>query len=70
MDNFIHRNTDGPFNPYSKVYTAKEIEADFPLFEMERAHKEHMHAPPLSVNHLPGAGLMGWHLWAHMTPRK
>lgn len=70
MDNFIHRNTDGPLNPYSKVYTAKEIEADFPLFQMERVHKEHMHAPPLSVNALPGAGLMGWHLWAHMTPRK
>lgn len=69
MENFIHRNTDGPFNPYSKVYTRKEIEADFPLFEIQRCHKEHMHAPPLSVRWLPGSSLLGWHLWAHMTPK-
>lgn len=69
MKNFIHRNTDGPFNPYSKVYTKKEIEADFPLFTMRRCHKEHMHAPPLPVRRLPGSSLLGWHLWAHMTPK-
>ena len=69
MENFIHRNTDGPHNPYSKVYTAKEIAADFPLFKINRVHKEHMHAPPLPTRDLPGANLLGWHLWAHLTPR-
>ncbi len=70
MENFIHRNTDGPFNPYSKVYTKRKIEADFPLFTIRRCHKEHMHAPPLPVRGLPGSSLLGWHLWAHMTPKK
>ncbi len=69
MGNFIHHNTDGPLNPYSKVYTRKMIEADFPLFDIERCHKEHMHAPPLPINSLPGGSLMGWHLWAHMRQK-
>lgn len=68
MDHFIHKNTDGPLNPYSKVYDRYEVEKDFPLFEIERLHKEFMHAPPLPVHGLPGAGLMGWHLWVHMRP--
>ena len=69
MENFIHRNTDGPHNPYAKVYTLREVERDFPLFRVVRSHKEHLHAPPLPVHGLPGASLLGWHLWVHLVPR-
>jgi ubiquinone/menaquinone biosynthesis C-methylase UbiE len=68
---FIHRNTDGPENPYSKVYDLATVRADFPDFSIEQAHQNFMHAPPLPVAPLkPLAGALGWHLWLHMTPRK
>ena len=70
MDNFINVSTDGSFNPYSKVYGLSEIVADFADFELIEAHKEFMHAPPMPVNGMPFAGLLGWHLWAEMRPRK
>lgn len=69
MSEFIHRNTDGPLNPYSKVYSVREIAADFPSFRIVATHKEFMHAPPLPVHGLPGARWLGWHLWAHMVLR-
>lgn len=68
MANFLHRNTDGPLNPYSKVYTLDEVIKDFPNFRTARTHKEFMHAPPLPISKLPFARLMGWHLWVHMVP--
>ena len=70
MSNFINVSTDGPFNPYSKVYGRSEIADDFPDFELVESHKEFMHAPPLPVGWLPLSGLLGWHLWATMRPRK
>jgi ubiquinone/menaquinone biosynthesis C-methylase UbiE len=69
MSNFIHCNTDGPLNPYSKVYTLAEVRKDFPAFRIVKAHKEFMHAPPLPVHGLPGARALGWHLWVYMMPR-
>ena len=70
MTNFVNVSTDGPFNPYSKVYGLSEIVADFADFELIETHKEFMHAPPMPVNGMPFAGLLGWHLWAEMRPRK
>jgi SAM-dependent methyltransferase len=71
MSNFIHRNTDGPENPYAKVYDLERVRADFPDFEIERSYQDHMHAPPLPVEFLrPLAGVLGWHLWVHLVPRK
>ena len=71
MSNFIHRNTDGPQNPYAKVYDPATVSEDFPDFELERTYQDHMHAPPLPVGALkPLAGVFGWHLWVHMIPRK
>lgn len=70
MKNFINVSTDGPFNPYSKVYDSHEIERDFPDFDVIETHKEFMHAPPLPVSWLPLAGILGWHLWATLKPRK
>jgi SAM-dependent methyltransferase len=69
MRNFIHRSTDGPDNPYSKVYDRAALTADFPAFEIIRAEKRWMHAPPLPVHGLPGERLLGWHLWAVLKPR-
>lgn len=69
LANFVHRNTDGPDNPYSKVYTRREVETDFPLFRIVRCHKEWMHAPPIPLGFVPGAHTLGWHLWVHMMRR-
>jgi SAM-dependent methyltransferase len=68
LDEFVHRNTDGPHNPYAIVYDRRRIERDFPSFRVTRTYKRHMHAPPLPVDQLPGETLMGWHLWAHLEP--
>ena len=68
MDNFIHRNTDGPLNPYSKVYDLQTVKNDFPDFKIVRSYKRFMHAPPLPVRWLPLGRVLGWHLWVHMRP--
>jgi len=68
MENFIHRNTDGPLNPYAKVYDLSAVEEDFPGFTVTRAYKRFMHAPPLPVQSLPLERLLGWHLWVHLRP--
>jgi hypothetical protein len=43
---------------------------DFPDFGIVRAHRHFMHAPPLPVRSLPLGGLLGWHLWVEMRPKK
>ena len=68
LDNFIHRSTDGPLNPYARVYSVREVEADFPDFELVEAFSRYMHAPPLPVHGFPGERLLGWHLWALLRP--
>jgi SAM-dependent methyltransferase len=71
MSHFIHANTDGPSNPYSKVYDLSAVEQDFPGFALEKSYQDHMHAPPLPVSFLkPLAGVLGWHLWVHLNSRK
>lgn len=70
LKNFIHFNTDGPLNPYAKVYDEAAIERDFPNFELVRTYKRFMHAPPLKVGRLPLDSVLGWHLWAHLKPVK
>lgn len=69
LDNFTHRNTDGPLNPYARVYSPREVEADFPDFELVRTFTRHMHAPPLPVRRLPTGRVLGWHLWAELRAR-
>ena len=65
---FTHYNTDGPGNPHALVYDRKRIARDFPSFRVTRTYKRFMHAPPLPVHGLPGGSVMGWHLWAHLSP--
>jgi hypothetical protein len=69
LHNFVHRSTDGPDNPYSKVYTVRELERDFPAFRVAETFKLWMHAPPLPSRGLPGERLLGWHLWARLEPQ-
>jgi 2-polyprenyl-3-methyl-5-hydroxy-6-metoxy-1,4-benzoquinol methylase len=68
MKNFIHKNTDGPLNPYSKVYDLEIVKKDFPDFKIIRSYKQFMHAPPLPVSWMPLARVLGWHLWVHLQP--
>jgi SAM-dependent methyltransferase len=71
MSNFIHANTNGPFNPYSTVYDLATVKKDFPDFQLEKSYQDYMHAPPLPVSWLkPLAGVLGWHLWVHLISRK
>ena len=71
LERFTHANTDGPLNPFTRVYDVAGLRRDFPDFDLVGAHKEFMHAPPLPVHRLPGARLMGWHLWveSEVKPR-
>jgi SAM-dependent methyltransferase len=68
MREFTHHNTDGPANPYALVYDRRRVAHDFPDFQVTRTYKRFMHAPPLPVHQLPGAAMLGWHLWVHLTP--
>ncbi len=70
LDNFTHRNTDGPLNPYSRVYSLRDVVEDFPDFELVDSCKRYMHAPPLPVRRLPAQRWLGWHLWVHLRARQ
>jgi len=71
LSNFIHHSTDGPENPYAKVYDLATVRADFPDFLIERSYQDFRYAPPLPVAPFkPVAGILGWHLWVHLLPRK
>lgn len=69
MTNFVHANTDGPDNPYTKVYDLPRVREDFPDFEVAEKWRTFMHAPPLPVHGLLGGSVVGWHLWVRLRPR-
>lgn len=69
IENFVHRNTDGPDNPYALVYDLHDVDRDFPMFEVENSYKNFKHAPPLPMKSLPFDSIWGWHLWVHMRHR-
>ena len=69
IDNFTHRSTDGPLNPFARVYSPREVEADFPDFTLVEHFTRYMHAPPLPVHGLPGGDRLGWHLWVQLLAR-
>jgi SAM-dependent methyltransferase len=70
METFTHRNTDGPRNPFARVYSPREVQRDFPDFTLVESFQEYMHAPPLPVHGLPGGNRLGWHLWVRLQARK
>jgi ubiquinone/menaquinone biosynthesis C-methylase UbiE len=71
LESFTHRSTDGPANPYARVYSRHELQRAFPLFRLVRAQKHYAHAPPLALGKARRSAqfqrLLGWHLWAHLT---
>jgi SAM-dependent methyltransferase len=69
LENFTHRSTDGPLNPYARVYSPREVVADFPDFELVDSFTRYMHAPPLPVHKLPVGHWLGWHLWVQLRNR-
>jgi SAM-dependent methyltransferase len=69
LDTFTHYNTDGPDNPFARVYSTLEVERDFADFELETSYQRYMHAPPLPVHRMPGGHRLGWHLWVHLRAR-
>jgi SAM-dependent methyltransferase len=70
MKNFIHRNTDGPDNVFIHVHDLNLVQKQFSDFEITKAYKHYMHAPPLNVRWLPLEKQLGWHLWVHMRPKR
>jgi hypothetical protein len=70
LKRFVHRSTDGPDNPYAKVYGLREVREDFPDFTVTRAYKQFMHAPPLPIKSLPLQRVIGWHLMVHLKVGK
>jgi SAM-dependent methyltransferase len=69
IETFTHRNTDGPLNPFARVYSPPEVERDFPDFELLEAFQRYMHAPPLPVHGMPLGDRLGWHLWVTLRAR-
>ena len=69
LERFTHANTDGPKNPFARVYDQARVEQDFPSFRIVQSRKWFMHAPPLPVHGLPGGRYLGWHLWVELAPR-
>jgi SAM-dependent methyltransferase len=69
LETFTHRNTDGPLNPFARVYSPREVVRDFPDFELTEAFQRYMHAPPLPVHGLRGGDRFGWHLWVTLRAR-
>jgi SAM-dependent methyltransferase len=69
IENFTHRNTDGPLNPYARVYSPREVTREFRDFELLNSYCRYMHAPPLPVRRLPAQRWLGWHLWVYLRTR-
>jgi hypothetical protein len=69
IDNFAHRNTDGPLNPYSRVYTVQKMIRESPILQLTSASQHYRHAPPPPVRKLPGESWLGWPLWVHLQAR-
>ena len=77
LSNFIHSNTDGPENPYSRVYKVNDMKKVFSYFQLEDS-KCHF----INERHFPGIKFLpnsikkllaknfGWHLWGYFKNSK
>lgn len=70
LESFVHRSTDGPLNPFARVYSVRDVERDFPAFRVVESYRRYLHAPPLPVHGWPGEGRLGWHLWVTLQARR
>ncbi len=67
--NFLNRNTDGPDNAFSRVYTKESVAVDFPGFAIAWTEQDFLHAPPIPTKWLPRKlRRFGWHLWVLLKP--
>lgn len=67
---FTHRNTDGPLNPFARVYSPAEVVRDFPDFDLEASTKRYLYAPLVPVGRLRLLERhLGWHLWVWLHTR-
>lgn len=69
LETFTHRSTDGPLNPFARVYSVREVAADFLDFDVVDSYRRYLHAPPLPVHGLPGGRWLGWHMWVHLRAK-
>lgn len=70
LEEFTHRSTDGPLNPFARVYTPREVTRDFPDFQLMSWTQRYLHAPPLPVQRLRFLERhLGWHLWVWLRAR-
>jgi SAM-dependent methyltransferase len=70
LETFTHYNTDGPLNPFARVYSRAEVIRDFPDFRLVSYAKHYMHAPPFPVGRLSSLDrVAGWHLWVSLQAR-
>ena len=68
MRNFLHHNTDFAENPYTKVYDVRTLRNDFVEFDVVRSYKRYLTCEPLPIS--GGGNMLGWHLWAHLRPKR
>lgn len=73
---FLSKNTDGPDNPYSRVYSKEEAQRVFNLFSFykcEQAFLNERHLPLFKLLPEPMrsklAKQFGWHLWCYGVKR-
>lgn len=71
-DYFLSKNTDGPQNPYSRVYTEKEVRETFKGFSFYKFEQHFLNDRQLPLfKFLPNflknklASRFGWHLWCY-----
>lgn len=74
LPRFLHASTDGPDNPFSRVFSANQARQLFRDFDQVETRVHH-----LNERHFPGAGVLpqpwrlalgrrfGWHLWITAT---
>jgi SAM-dependent methyltransferase len=73
---FLSKNTDGPDNPYSRVYSRKDVNETFFLFRFIRFEQHFLNERQLVFFRLvpdfiktPLSHLLGWHLWCYGEKR-
>ena len=67
LDTFTHHNTDGPLNPFARVYSPRDVARDFPDFTLEtRLPALHARTAAAGARDGRGSDRLGWHLWVHL----